>query len=816
MATVWSGYRAELRRRWASWLALAALVAVVAGTVLTGASAARRTDAAFPDYLHRYGYDALVYEGGPTLSPKITHMPGVSGAETMPFFIGGAGFLAAGQLVPPNPTVLMALPPDPSRAFTTVVSGRLPVGPTEAAVGYEMSESFHLHVGSMLRIPLYLRSQEREVYESSGNPPAHGPIVHLRVVGVLASTTDFPTGSPVYDVYTGPGFERSYARRVVIGAIAYVRLRGGATALPRFTNEVNNLHTSAYFLAAEPLDDGNAAVAGSIHPQVLGWWLFALLAALAGLALVGQALSRQSVVAREAYPTFSALGARPSQLLAIGLLRAATVGLVGAAGAVVMATALSPLVPVGEARAAEASHGVVVDATVFGLGGLAVVLVVVLLGLVPAIRASQVRRLQTRHAASTGTASSQIAGFIAGSGAPPTLLIGVRHALERGRGRNAVPVATALVGTTAAVIALVATSVFGSSMSTLLSTPSLYGQDFQVVLGGLNATDVHAVVATFGKDPQVARLSYAQPDKLISVNGVSVAASLTVSPKGPLIYSIADGRRPTGPGELALGTQTLRAVGAQLGSLVHVAVIGPKGHVATGTMRVVGTVVVPPALAAFGGSGLGVGAVLTLPAALDFVCGPHATCRSEILGKLDAAQNGDWGVAIATVSGPEGAATVRRIERVYPQFLQVLTVPTNLVNFGQAVNFPLLVGATLVLFGVATMAHLLLASAARRRREFAVLKVLGFVHRQVRASVLWQATTVALVGIVLGVPIGLVVGNLVWRTYAGNIGVVPLVVIPIALLAAIVVGVVVVGDVLAAVPAVLAARAPAAAALREE
>ena len=41
MAGVWWAVRAEARRRWASWLALAALVALVAGTVLVGAAAAR-------------------------------------------------------------------------------------------------------------------------------------------------------------------------------------------------------------------------------------------------------------------------------------------------------------------------------------------------------------------------------------------------------------------------------------------------------------------------------------------------------------------------------------------------------------------------------------------------------------------------------------------------------------------------------------------------------------------------------------------------------------------------------------------------------
>ena len=52
----------------------------------------------------------------------------------------------------------------------------------------------------------------------------------------------------------------------------------------------------------------------------------------------------------------------------------------------------------------------------------------------------------------------------------------------------------------------------------------------------------------------------------------------------------------------------------------------------------------------------------------------------------------------------------------------------------------------------------LVSSLRRRRRELAVLKTLGFSRRQVRATVAWQASTVAAVGLVVGIPLGLLVG----------------------------------------------------------
>ena len=56
-------------------------------------------------------------------------------------------------------------------------------------------------------------------------------------------------------------------------------------------------------------------------------------------------------------------------------------------------------------------------------------------------------------------------------------------------------------------------------------------------------------------------------------------------------------------------------------------------------------------------------------------------------------------------------------------------------------------------------------------RELAVLKTLGFNRRQVRATVAWQAMTLATVGLLIGIPAGLLVGSVVWRAVADGLGV---------------------------------------------
>ena len=64
------------------------------------------------------------------------------------------------------------------------------------------------------------------------------------------------------------------------------------------------------------------------------------------------------------------------------------------------------------------------------------------------------------------------------------------------------------------------------------------------------------------------------------------------------------------------------------------------------------------------------------------------------------------------------------------------------------------------------------ASTVRSRRELGVLKALGFGHGQVGTAVGVQALCLALLGIVVGLPLGLVAGRWAWIAAAQAIGVV--------------------------------------------
>ena len=158
----------------------------------------------------------------------------------------------------------------------------------------------------------------------------------------------------------------------------------------------------------------------------------------------------------------------------------------GVAGGVALAFALSPLTPVGEARIADPSPGFAFDTLILLPGAAAAVVVVLALGVWPAVRAARTR--QDPDAALARP--SRVVTLLAGAKIPASALIGVRHALERGRGRAAVPVGSALVGSVVAVTVLGATAVFGASLSHLTSTPALYGQPYDLAFspGGTSSS----------------------------------------------------------------------------------------------------------------------------------------------------------------------------------------------------------------------------------------------------------------------------------------------------------------------------------------
>jgi len=347
--------------------------------------------------------------------------------------------------------------------------------------------------------------------------------------------------------------------------------------------------------------------------------------------------------------------------------------------------------------------------------------------------------------------------------------------------------------------------VFGASLSHLTATPALYGQNYQLIFTNNASTGGNpaAELAALKRDRAVTGIMFATRSE-ISIKGLSILAVVGKAVRGPLLLSTVAGQLPTGEGDIALGTTTLHQVGAHLGSIVDVTMQLPTGDTRTAPFRVVGTESFP---GLFGLGGLGTGVAFAFAGYMNVVCPPGPTQSKCEITYQRAFQTSQKGAVFASVThGPTGQADITRYVNTFQGIASRPTTPLSLINFGGAVNFPLILGLMLALFGAATLMHLLVVSVIRRRREMGLLKAIGFVNGQIGASVLWQATAVALVGIVVGVPLGIVLGRVIWNAFATNLGAVPLPTVPASTIMALALGVLVVANLLAVVPAFASAR----------
>jgi hypothetical protein len=227
------------------------------------------------------------------------------------------------------------------------------------------------------------------------------------------------------------------------------------------------------------------------------------------------------------------------------------------------------------------------------------------------------------------------------------------------------------------------------------------------------------------------------------------------------------------------------------------------GH-RTMTFKVVGTAAFP----VFGSTGgLGNGAEMLLESYDRLAgCAPRSTSTYCIVD----------GAVLNLKPGPARAGTLARLETAFGNGASPPIVPTSLVNFGQSSDLPLVLGLAVALFGAATLFHFLLVSVTRRRRDTGVLKTLGFIGRQVRLVVMFQASAVLVVALVLGIPLGLAAGRFAWDLTASDFGVISDVVIPGWQMASVVAGSIVAVNLLALLPAALSARLKPAPLLRAQ
>jgi FtsX-like permease family len=377
-----------------------------------------------------------------------------------------------------------------------------------------------------------------------------------------------------------------------------------------------------------------------------------------------------------------------------------------------------------------------------------------------------------------------------------------------------------LAGTAAAVLAVVLAAVFGASLNGLVTHPGRYGWNWTLLMdteGGYGSWPPAQMEKLVNGQPGVtgwSTFAFTQ----VPIDNTEVPVLGLTRYQGSVEPPTTSGYPVSGPLEIELGTVTLRALGKRVGDRVTVG----TGRFRR-TLRIVGTVTLPSmGLAQTDHVSLGRGAMLydsTLLAIQDL--SPQLLEEEE--RQTSAADPAfPSAVAIDLAPGAHAASLATRIADARPggdaggTYRRPRVLGAAIVNATQMGGQPLALALALAAGAVLSLGVALLASVRQRRRQLALLKALGLTRRQMRGVIAWQASTILLVAAAVGVPLGIAAGRWAWASFAASLGVVPVTVVPgLALLAGLI-GLFVAGNLLAAVPASVAARTRPAVALRAE
>jgi hypothetical protein len=763
MGAVWMRVRADLRNRARASIGLVLLIGIAGGLVVAAAAGARRTSSAYPAFrkaqntaqtaianaVGGFGFATVDFD-------RAEKLPAVVDSARFSFFVSFVKTPEGKELTPigdENPVVLFASADgrfDRALDRMLILEGRIsdPAADDEVVASYIAATSYDLRIGDTLQ------AQFPSFTDFSGGPAPTkltGPLVRLKIVGIEATSVELQPGLGYPPLHLTPAFYRRYRDQTPHFDALKMKLRSdsdfGALADGLQRAIVAQPGGTASNRIQQFDEVSNArAITRSVRVQTTALWLLAAIAGTASLLILAQAISRESFIQTEDHPTLKALGLTTDELFASAALRMLVVGVGAAIVAVAVALAVSPAFPIGLPRLVDLHPGVSVDVVAFALGAAGIVLFVGGFGAWSSARAA--RQSYTARDAFSSERTSRIAGALAKRSFPPASVVGVRLALEPGRGRTATPVRSTLFGTTTALIALVTALGFGASIDRLLSTPRLVGWNWSGAVGDdFDPDDAARVLPVLQADHDVAEYSGGGSGD-IQIAGASVpilAQDPVVGTIGPLLL---EGRTPRAADEIALGARTLRRIHARVGDRVT-ARLGAEAR----ELKIVGRAVISPLV---NDTTTGVGGWMTFQGLRRF--GPGI---SEDIFVFRFAEGVDAKSALARLK-----------QRIPDLAIASIGAEGEVGNLRRVSALPVALAGILTLIAVATLGHTIMSVVRRRGRDFAILKTLGFGRTQVRATVAWQASSMIVITLIVGLPAGIAAGRWLWTVFANQLGVV--------------------------------------------
>jgi putative ABC transport system permease protein len=771
------------------WIVLGVLLGVGLAAAGTALVAARTTATAFERIRSEAGGEALSISHGQHPDVVESALGDIDGVDALYHRVGMVFDLAGDVPQSAIQAFFGNWDGDAYPAGLVAIEGRLPDPnrPEEVAINPGAAERAGISVGDEVGL-IHLRLDD----PAAGEPEIVGTPVTVRVVGVAAVPRELfddeaaQFGAMVFS----PAFTREEVDTAFWSETAVV------TDDPAAIAAVQRRVTELGWDPNQSADVDEAVADDSVRPLVVALTVLAGLV-LVATALVGaQALARQLDAHRRDVPVLEAVGVDRRQFVLVDVASALTVGAVAAVVAAMGTTLGSMVGPLGWAAGVDPRMGIHVDVVVVGGIALVAVAIAALTGVAAGRRRTGGAPERSARVLPTWVPSKPVAQAAGG--------------LLAGDDRRRLTGGVVVAGLGVAV--LVTVTVFLTSLRGLVEQPDRYG-----VVGDLIAREqygdlpVEELDRRFSADADVDEVTgYGQTTFL--VDGATTTRGVVVFPvkSGPSV-TLADGRLPDGPGEILAGAATLDALGLTIGDAMSIQRIpGPddqfESEVIPPAVRVtiVGSPVLAPVSMGLGAQPARLDEGLWVPVEDLRAAGDEPDPPEWVF--VDVADGADPQAVIAR--NPPGPPVRDWLPPPWPSSVEWLASaePTEVSQAEAAL--PLLVVTAIV--GGLTVAAIIgqsrLSQVRQQRRQYGLLKALGYSRRQIIGTVVGQASVVAALALVIGLPVGLVAGRLWWDAFSAEVGVLDVSEVQVGAIFLVALGVAVIVNAVALIPATMAAR----------
>jgi ABC-type lipoprotein release transport system permease subunit len=800
--------RAEWRGRWRAHLALAAVVATVVAAVLATTVAASRSERAFtrlraatnaadvavfvgPDE----GEDPETFDERQAIidtQRRLAHIDGVAAtAAQAELFVRPRG---RDDLYPDYN--LFPRAPLRTRDVGTlndlvIVAGRAvdPRRADEVVLDERFARELGISVGDVLPLESMTDTWVDTAFNGGDPGPTDGPKMRVEVVGLARSPADFGRYQGI--MHFSPAFVAEYGDGMRTYEMIETRLATSGEPSPALKDRFDAaLGDDGEVGPSIFADDGSTRDGLDTIARALR--IVAIVAAAAGVVVVALAIARLARLTFRDHAALRALGWTRGQFASSAVLVFAPSVIAGVVAGLVVGTALAPRALVGLAgRVDPYPDRILVNGGALLLVGLAAVG----LGLAAAaVAGHRSRRVETRR--------TRPVPRLLRLDRPLAAVLGVRRAVvgESELGGRTSRGATAVLAL--AVAGAIAAFVVSASIERLQTDPALSGQG-----GDGRQLDAGESIERF----ETARSLLEGDDRVEWILAYHIGFGARAgNERIPLLaidrvrgeideVGVIDGRIPRSRHEVAFGPATLEQLGKRVGDRVRLLVDDTAA-----SYRIVGETLFPE-----GDFAYDEGAAMTVAAAERLFEGETAADASSV-HQIDF----DWS------DGVNAARADRELEEagftLFTSDDAAALVPGRVSNLGEVERVPRYLAAFLGVLALVTIAHALATSARRRARETATLRALGMSGRGGAAILVTQAATIVLIGTVVGIPLGLLLGDRIWTVLAEGAHVIVETVAPADAVAGFIAVIVVAAAVVALGPASRTARLRPGEALRAE